>query len=602
MKKILTTFLTIAILVVSVPFTAYGATTTYSLTVNASDVAATLSDYPSYVDLSEMPASFWSTVTTNTQTHSLDLESGSSQYASISDGSQTGLDITGDMTLEAWISPESLPSSGGIYTIASKSGASGQRGYIFFVWNDSGTYYLTLQVSDNGANNENLRVAYTPNTATWQPVAVTFDASASQAEFFANRSSIGTDTGTITSVFNNTSPFRVGAIATNALYFDGLIKDVRVFNDIRTADEIRADMQVQTVSDANLQGEWNFNNDYTDSSGNGNTLTPSGSPVFSSDVPFTNAGRDLRFYSDSALTTELAVDIVDVDTSAETGEVHVKIPSLTTSTKIYATVDGTSGEVRSTDTYGSEAVWSDYAGVWHLNEASGGASDSTSNANNLTDNNGVGSGTGQIGGAREFVAANTEFLDIADASQTGLDFGGDFRFTFLYKPTSQPSDGAQNIVGKGFSGSDRSYLVRYADSGGQKSIQVIVSSTGSNTEILEVDISNLSTSVFTKITANWDASTATAEFFVNGVSQGTDTGAFTSLFNNTESFAIGIQNPDGSQINPVDGLVDEMVAYQGLLSDDWELTEYNNQSDVAGFWTIAEAGGVNNVLFFFGGF
>lgn len=36
-----------------------------------------------------------------TNTQSLDLEDGSSQYLSITDASQTSLDITGDITLEA---------------------------------------------------------------------------------------------------------------------------------------------------------------------------------------------------------------------------------------------------------------------------------------------------------------------------------------------------------------------------------------------------------------------------------------------------------------------------------------------------------------------
>lgn len=38
------------------------------------------------------------------------------------------------------------------------------------------------------------------------------------------------------------------------------------------------------------------------------------------------------------------------------------------------------------------------------------------------------------------------------------------------------------------------------------------------------------------------------------------------------------------------------------LSENWTTTEYNNQSDVANFWTIAEvATGFNNSLYAFGG-
>lgn len=68
---------------------------------------------------------------------------------------------------------------------------------------------------------------------------------------------------------------------------------------------------------------------------------------------------------------------------------------------------------------------SEYKGVWHLNETSDGvnpsnAIDSTSNANTLTDNNTVGTGTGIIGAARDFEKDNSEGFTRADnASLSG---------------------------------------------------------------------------------------------------------------------------------------------------------------------------------------
>ena len=47
-------------------------------------------------------------VLASANTHSTDLESGSSQYWSITDASQTGLDITGDFSIEGWVKLESL--------------------------------------------------------------------------------------------------------------------------------------------------------------------------------------------------------------------------------------------------------------------------------------------------------------------------------------------------------------------------------------------------------------------------------------------------------------------------------------------------------------
>ena len=41
-------------------------------------------------------------------THSLDLELGSSQYAYIDNGDQSGLGVTGDFTIEAWVRIETF--------------------------------------------------------------------------------------------------------------------------------------------------------------------------------------------------------------------------------------------------------------------------------------------------------------------------------------------------------------------------------------------------------------------------------------------------------------------------------------------------------------
>jgi len=43
---------------------------------------------------------------------SIDLERSSSQYLSITDASQTGLDFTGDFTIEGWVKLESSLTTG----------------------------------------------------------------------------------------------------------------------------------------------------------------------------------------------------------------------------------------------------------------------------------------------------------------------------------------------------------------------------------------------------------------------------------------------------------------------------------------------------------
>src|SRR3990172_1052049 len=83
-------------------------------------------------------------------TKSLDLELSSSQYASIADASQTGLDITGDISVVAWIDLEELPSTATTdFTIIGKwTSASGKRSYLF--WIESGDDKLYFRYSDDG--------------------------------------------------------------------------------------------------------------------------------------------------------------------------------------------------------------------------------------------------------------------------------------------------------------------------------------------------------------------------------------------------------------------------------------------------------------------
>ena len=126
----------------------------------------------------------------------------------------------------------------------------------------------------------------------WKHVAVTVDVSAITCNFYFDGVE---EAGTFilsdaVSIFNGSAPFAIGATetdATPAQLFDGLIDEVRVWNDIRTAGEISANFQTQLVgSESGLVGYWRLNNDYLDETANNNDLTAAGSPVFSTNVPF----------------------------------------------------------------------------------------------------------------------------------------------------------------------------------------------------------------------------------------------------------------------------------------------------------------------------
>ncbi len=213
-------------------------------------------------------------------THSMDFKAGSSKYLSIAHASRIGLGIKGNLTFQGWLNLETNAN----FVIVSKwnSGAS-QRGYLFRY---DGTN-LSLQVSNDGTNNEALTRVWSTSTSVWYHVTVTWDASASTATFYVNGASIGTSVGAITSIYNSTADFQIGALSTSGIYSDGKADDIRVFNTILSAAEIAASYNKQLVGDeANLQGYWKLNNTLTDSTANGNTLTNNNAAVFSADVPF----------------------------------------------------------------------------------------------------------------------------------------------------------------------------------------------------------------------------------------------------------------------------------------------------------------------------
>jgi len=224
-------------------------------------------------------------------THSLDLESSSSQYAYITDANQTGLGITGDFTFEAWIKLESL--SYDAYIISKNDSALNKRQYTFQV-KSAGQIVITS--SDNGGEAAGHAVSFNSangviSTGSWYHIAATFDISEEIAVFYVNGEVVeNTKVGSIgNTIYNSDTPFQIGANRSNnspVFYYDGLLDDVRVWNDVRTPTEIADNYQKELVgNEAGLVGYWKFNNNAEDTTANNNDLTLSGSPSYSTDVP-----------------------------------------------------------------------------------------------------------------------------------------------------------------------------------------------------------------------------------------------------------------------------------------------------------------------------
>ncbi|RLC75675.1 MAG: hypothetical protein DRI61_14500, partial [Chloroflexi bacterium] len=192
---------------------------------------------------------------------------------------------------------------------------------------NSDGYDLRLYISDDGTNSETYSYEITEDisTGTWARWAISWDATDATAKFYKNGVLLGTDTsGSMTGIDDNASAFAIGANENSGgsmdNFYDGLIDDVRLWSDVRTATELaRNNDFVLAGTEPNLVGYWKLDNDYTDSQSSGNNdLTATNSPVFSTDVPF--SGLTTRADLDQSLDT--SGNTYTLTTSINEGATH----------------------------------------------------------------------------------------------------------------------------------------------------------------------------------------------------------------------------------------------------------------------------------------
>lgn len=219
-------------------------------------------------------------------TKSLDIESTSNQTASRADSAL--LSITGNLTLECWVKPESIV-DGETYVIAGKFvSTDDNRSYRFALVNIAGVKKLRSNITNTGSNVGGGQVdssSVTINTATWYHTAMVYTASGGSTRFVLDGVDVNTGTGQPTSIYDSTAIFEIGG-ADAGSYFDGGVSLCRVWNTARTTAQINDNKcNVFGTAQTGLVAEWSLDNVYTDASGNGLTLTGNNTPVFATDVP-----------------------------------------------------------------------------------------------------------------------------------------------------------------------------------------------------------------------------------------------------------------------------------------------------------------------------
>lgn len=266
---------------------------------------------------------------------------------------------------------------------------------------------------------------------------------------------------------------------------------------------------------------------------------------------------DLAFTDDNGKFLDYEVDTWD---PSGTSLVWVRVPSLTSSTKIVCRYGGPKYKHNASNT------WANYIGVWHMNEASGNAQDSTSHGYHAVPSKNSGysgdplvdmvGADGVLGKSRLNSPAEGQKRTFLSVPKYSLKTSGTFTFSGWYRLKGQP----QSSYGR-----PASSKMTYNDGHGfeielAKASATSMSCRGASGTSVSVTVPNLAEN-WAKLV--WVYNGATVSVYCNGEKL-LSNGAITKA-DEYYTLSIGANN-DGSEWSWY-GWYDEVHLYDGVLSD-----------------------------------
>jgi len=212
------------------------------------------------------------------------VDSSSNEYLSINDNAQTGLDITGEITVAGWFNIEDNPSVLGGYTIASKfedfsPPTSADWSYRLYVRNSDLLPQFTVSFSGTGADGF-IRADNAVSTGSWHHAVGTYDGN--YLYLYIDNELATAPVAYSDGIYNSAASFSIGGFESTGGdpvfgEFDGQLDEIRVYDRALSPSEV-ADLYNWAPGPV---GHWKMEENATaaaaatlnDSSGQENALT-----------------------------------------------------------------------------------------------------------------------------------------------------------------------------------------------------------------------------------------------------------------------------------------------------------------------------------------
>jgi len=291
-------------------------------------------------------------------------------------------------------------------------------------------------------------------------------------------------------------------------------------------------------------------------------------------------GADIRITTD--LGREVPIDMVEIDSVAQTGELHFLAPKVnaTQDTTFYIHYNNPSATAYAVnDVFGSAAVWADYEAVYHFNEDPAvGITDASGNGRNLMTAIGIAATTtGQIGTAVDTTALNVMLSD----SDWTWPAGDNLVSSGLYFMANTDT-GALWQFGSGGGSNNGSYLAFMPNYDLTNRGRHFFGVTSGG----EYTVSPYDNTIWHHFTTvGRTGFNENNEIYEDNIQQDTVAQRITSINPTNTGLKIGrYQTGTYSEIQ-----IDELRFSTNIPTENQRTTEYNNLKNPAGFYSISSA-------------